>query len=150
MLPPQQPYVPKLKTTTQPTKVWKNIQSVETTITIIITPIFNTTSSYKIICWIIQSSYNSVYHKIFILIHNLIICTTWSTDHIKSDKNTITMAKSTSKCLKNLYNQRTIIRRHVNVKCTKKLLQQSSWKKEAAKVNAIMEQWDKSDRNRYG
>ena len=44
-------------------------------------------------------------------------------------------------------NQGTSIHRHVKLKIRKNLQQQSSYNTEATKVNAIMEQLEKSDRN---
>ena len=70
---------------------------------------------------IIQSAHNSVYPTIFILIHNLITYTTLRTNHLKSDKNTIIMAKSLPKRLNNQSNQRTSTHCHVKVKRPDKL-----------------------------
>ena len=85
----------------------------------------------------------------FILIQNLITYTTLRTNHLKSDKDTITMAKYPLKILKNQSNQRTSIHCHITVKRPKKIQQQSSRKTEETKVNAIMKQLDKSDGNGY-
>ena len=83
------------------------------------------------------------------MIHNLINYTTLSTNHLKSDKNTITMAKSSPKRLENQSNRRNIIHHQGKLNNPKKLQQKSYRKTEATKVNAIMEKLDKSDINRY-
>ena len=59
------------------------------------------------------------------------------------------MAKSPRNFLKSQYTRRTSIRCHVKVKIPKKLQQQSSCKTKATKVNVIMEELDKLDRNRH-
>ena len=66
---------------------------------------------------------------------------------LKLDKNTITVAKFTPKCLDNQSNQRTSIHRYVEVKHHKKLQQQSSLKTELIRVDAIMEKLDESNGN---
>ena len=137
---PQQPYETKVTTKTQPTTIRKTTRSEDTKITFIIALIINSASSSMMIGQIIHSEHNSVYPTIFILIHNLITYTNLNTNHLKSDKNTITMTKSPTKCLNNQSNQRTSIHHHVKVKCPKKPHQQSSWKTEVTKFNAIMDQ----------
>ena len=144
---PQQPYKLKLTTTTQPTTVQTTIRSADTTITIIVTFVVNNVSSLKIIRQILQSSHNPVYPTIFILIHNLITYTTLCTNHLKSDKNTITVTKYPPKLPENQSNQRTSIHRHFKVKCPKNLQQKLSRKTETMKFNSIMEELDKSDGN---
>ena len=57
----------------------------------------------------------------FILIHNLMTYTALHTNHLKMDKNTITMTKSPPKRLNNKSNQKTSIHCHVKVKCHNKL-----------------------------
>ena len=138
--PPQQPYECKLTTKTKPSITWTTIQSEDTISTIIITFIINTTSS-------LTEIQNSVYSTIFTIIHNLITYTNVRTSHLELDKNTFTMDKSPPKCLEMQSNQRTSIWRHVKVKRSKKLQQQSSFKTEATKVNTIMEQLDELDGN---
>ena len=148
MSPPQQPYRLKLTTATQLTTIRAKIRSADTINTIIIMFTINTTSSLKSIRRILKLAQNSVYPTIFTLIHNLITCTSLRTNHLKSDKNTFTMAKYPPKRLEIPSNQRTSIHRHVNMKRLKKLQQQSSRKTEATKVNAIIEQLDQSDRKK--
>ena len=74
----------------------------------------------------------------------MITYTTLRTNHLKSDKNTIAMAKYPPKRLDYQYNQRTVIHRHVKVKYPKNIQQQSSQNREATKFNAIMKKLDKS------
>ena len=142
---PKQPYKPKLTTTTPPPTFIKTLLSADTAITTVITFIFNTVISSTIILQILQTAQNSVYPTIFILIHNLIPYTTLCTYYLKSDKNTITMAKYPHKLLENQSNRRSIIHCHIKLKRPKKLQQQSSQNIEATKVNAIMEKLEKSD-----
>ena len=59
------------------------------------------------------------------------------------------MEKSSPKRLENQYNQITSIHRNIKLKQPNKLQQQSSRRTEATKVNATMEQLDKSDGNGY-
>ena len=59
------------------------------------------------------------------------------------------MAKTPPKRLESQYSQRTIIHLHVKVKTPKKLQQKPSRKMEATKVNAIIKQFNKSDKNRH-
>ena len=108
--------------------------------TLIITFIINTTRSLTIVRLIIQLEHNSVYHKIFILIHNLITHTTLYTNHPKYNKNTITISKYPPKRPDNGSNQITIICHRVTMKPPKKLQQQPCQKTEVMKVNTIMEQ----------
>ena len=82
-----------------------------------------------------------------ILIHNLITYTTLCTNHLKSDKNTIPMAKDPPECLVNKSNQRTSIQCHVKVKLPKNIQQQSYLNIEATKVIAIMEKLNKLNGN---
>ena len=145
--PSPESYKPKLATTTQPTTIITTIQSSDTINTIIITLIINTASSLTLIRQILQSAHNSVYPTIFTLSHNLINYTTLRTNHLKSDKNTFTMAKYPPKCPEIQSNRRNSIPHHVKVKIPKKLQQQPSRKTEETKVNAIMEKLDESDRN---
>ena len=76
-----------------------------------------------IILQILQSAHNSFYTTIFILIHNQVTYTTLRTNDLKSDKNTINMAKSSPKRLDIKYNQRTSIYQHLKLKRPKKLQQ---------------------------
>ena len=108
---------------------------------------FNTSNILTIIYQILQLAQNSVYSTIFILIHNLITYTTLHTNHLKSNKNTITMAKSPPKRLDNKSNQRTSIQCHVKVKLPKNIQQQSYLNIEATKVIAIMEKLNKLNGN---
>ena len=119
------------------------IQSADTINTIIIIFIIDTTSSTTSIFQIIQLAQNSVYPTIFTVINNLITYTTLRSNHLKLDKKNFTMAKSQPKTLESQSNQITSIHRHVKVKIPKKLQQQSFWKTEATKFNAIMDQLEK-------
>ena len=84
------------------------------------------------------------------MIHNLITYTTLRTNHLKLDKNTITMAKSPPKSLNDKSNQRTSIHFYIKVKQPKNLQQHSSHKIEAAIVNVIMEKLEESYGNGHG
>ena len=148
MSPPQQSYEPKLTAVTQPTTIRTTIRSKDTINTIIVTLIIKTASSLMLILQILQSAHNSVYSTVFILIHNLITYTTLRNNHLKSDKNTFTMAKSPPKRPESQSNQISSIHCHVKSKIPKKLQQQSSCKMEVTKVNSIMEKLDESDGNR--
>ena len=105
--------------------------------------------SPTMICRIIQSLPNSVYHTIFILNHNRISYTILRHIHPQSNKNTITVAKSPPKCLDNQSKQRFSIHLQVKANYLNKPPQQSSRNTEATKVNAIMEKLDNSDGNRH-
>ena len=84
-----------------------------------------------------------------ILIHNLITYTTLRTNHLKSDKNTTTIAKSPPKLPNNQSNQIIIIHSNVRGKKPRMPQEQSYRKTEATKVSTIMEKLDKWDRNGY-
>ena len=114
----------------------------------IITSIINTASSSTSICRIFQSAQNLVYTTIFTLIDTLITYTTLRTNHLKSNKNTVTMAKYPPKHLDSQLYQRTSIRRHVKMKRPKNLKQQLYRKTEETEVNTIMEKLDESDGNK--
>ena len=86
---------------------WPEISKPNQVIPIVFTFIINTASSLTTIRQILQLANNLVDPAIFIIIHNLVTYTTLRTNHLKSDKNTIIMAKSPPKHPKNKSNQRT-------------------------------------------
>ena len=126
---PNNPTNLNLQIHTTPNTIRTMIQSADIINTIIITLIINTTSSLTLIRRIFQLAKNSVYPKIFTLIHNLTTYTILRNNHLKSDKNTFAMAKYQPRYLKSQSNRRTSIHPHVKVKIPKKRQQQLSHKK---------------------
>ena len=96
---------------------------------------------------ILQSAQNLVYPTIFTLIYNLITYTTLRTNHLETNKNTFTIAKSRPKRLESKSNRRTSIQRHLEMKVPKNLQQKLSQNTESTKDNAIMAQFYELDIN---